>query len=54
LFLPSAATALPLDSVVDVTALVTLNKTDLADRAGQLPTSLVHDVDEGLRGVLAL
>lgn len=53
-FLPAAATGLPRDSVVNVTALITLNKTDLTDRTGQLPASLVHDVDHGLRRVLAL
>jgi hypothetical protein len=31
-FLPAAATGLPRDSVVDVTALVTLNKSDLRER----------------------
>lgn len=53
-FLPASASGLPRDSVVNVTALVTLNKTDLTDWAGQLPPSLMHDVDRGLRGVLAL
>lgn len=53
-FLPAAATGLPQDSVVDVTALITLNKTDLADVAGRLPPSLMHDVDQGLRRALAL
>ena len=53
-FLPAAATGLPRDSVVNVTALVTLNKTDLTDWAGQLSPSLMHDVDHGLRRVLAL
>ena len=36
-FLPSAATGLPRDSVVNVTALVTLNTSDLTDWAGQVP-----------------
>ncbi|MEZ0367191.1 type II toxin-antitoxin system PemK/MazF family toxin [Mycobacterium sp. pUA109] len=40
-FLPAVATGLPRDSVVNVTALVTLNKTDLNDRAGEVPTSLI-------------
>jgi len=34
--------------------LVTLDKTDLAEWAGQLPPSLMHDVDHGLRRALAL
>jgi mRNA interferase MazF len=53
-FLPVSASGLPRDSVVNVTALVTLNKTDLTDWVGQLPPRLMHEVDRGLRGVLAL
>lgn len=53
-FLPAAATGLPRDSVVNVTSLLTLNKTDLTDWAGHLPPTLMHDVDHGLRRVLAL
>lgn len=53
-FLPASTTGLPRDSVVNVTALVTLNKSDLADLAGHVPPSLMHDVDQGLRRVLAL
>src|SRR5699024_12028625 len=53
-FLPASVTGLPRDSVVNVTALVTLNKSDLSDWAGQLPASMMHDVDRGLRRVLAL
>jgi mRNA interferase MazF len=51
-FLPAAATGLPRDSVVNVTALVTLDKTDLNSQAGQLPDFLMDDVDRGLRRVL--
>lgn len=53
-FLPAAATGLPRDSVLNVTALATLNKTDLTEWVGQVPASLMHDVDRGLRRVLAL
>lgn len=53
-FLPAAATGLPRDSVLNVTALATLNKTDLTDWVGQVPPSLMHEVDRGLRRVLAL
>lgn len=53
-FLPSATTGLPRDSVVNVTALVTLNKADLEERAGLVPSSLMRRVDQGLRGVLGL
>lgn len=53
-FLPASTTGLSRDSVVNVTALVTLNKTDLSDRIGQIPPSLMHEVDRGLRRVLDL
>ncbi len=53
-FLPASATGLPRDSVVNVTALVTLNKTDLSERIGTTPQSLMQEVDRGLRRVLAL
>ncbi|RLK55549.1 MULTISPECIES: type II toxin-antitoxin system PemK/MazF family toxin [Actinokineospora] len=53
-FLPASATALPRDSVVNVTALVTLNKSDLTGQVGAVPLVLMRDVDAGLRKVLAL
>ena len=54
-FLPAAISGLPKDSVVNVTALVTLDKTDLeTPAAGQLPASVMDDVARGLRRVLGL
>lgn len=53
-FLPSAATGLPRDSVVKVTALVTLDKADLQKRVGVVPPAVMSDVDMGLRRVLHL
>ena len=53
-FLPAAASGLSKDSVVNVTALVTLNKTDLVQEAGRLPAALMGEVDRGLRRVLGL
>ena len=53
-FLPAAATGLPRDSVVNVTQLYTLNKTDLIDRAGLLIGDLLNEIDGGLRQVLQL
>ncbi|MBV9382071.1 MAG: type II toxin-antitoxin system PemK/MazF family toxin [Streptosporangiaceae bacterium] len=53
-FLPAAASGLPKDSVVNVTALVTLDKADLEAPVGHLPTSLMNDVDRGLHRVLGL
>jgi mRNA interferase MazF len=53
-FVPAVASGLPKDSVVNITALVTLDKKDLAPAIGQLPASLMHEVDRGLRRVLGL
>ena len=53
-FLPAAVSGLPKDSVVNITALVALNKTDLETPAGHLPESLMDDVNRGLRRVLGL
>jgi mRNA interferase MazF len=53
-FVPAAASGLPRDSVVNVTALVTLDKADLDPAIAQLPASLMHQVDRGLRQVLSL
>jgi mRNA interferase MazF len=53
-FLPAAASGLPKDSVVNVTAVVTLNKTDLSEHAGQAPLALLREIDRGLRRVLDL
>lgn len=53
-FLPKNATGLPRDSVVNVTALATLTKTDLADQTGTVSPTLMKEVDRGLRRVLDL
>ena len=53
-FLPATSSGLPKDSVVNVTALVTLDKTDLDEETGHLPPTLMSDVDRGLRRVLGL
>ncbi len=53
-FVPAIASVLPKDSVVNVTALVTLDKADLEAPVGHLPTSLMNDVDRGLHRVLGL
>lgn len=55
-FLPASATGLPKDSVVNVTAMVTLDKADLesAKDAGAVPEYLMAEVDAGLRRVLGL
>ena len=53
-FLPAAATGLPRDSVVNVTALITLNKSDLTEQAGAAPLTLLEDINRGLRTALNL
>jgi mRNA interferase MazF len=53
-FLPAVVTGLPRDSVANVTAVVTLNKTALADQAGLTPLALQREIDRGLRNVLDL
>ena len=53
-FLPAAVSGLPKDSVINVTALATLDRTDLEEPAGYAPASLMEEVDRGLRRVLGL
>jgi mRNA interferase MazF len=53
-FLPAVVTGLPRDSVVNVTAVVTLDKTDLGRPVGSVPASVMLEVDRGLRQVLAV
>ena len=53
-FVPATASGLPRDCVVNVTAIVTLDKTDLDSAVGQLPASLMHEVNRGLRRAIGL
>lgn len=53
-FLPSAATGLRRDSVANVTAVVTVDKSDLTDLVGLAPDALMDELDLGLRRVLDL
>ena len=53
-FLPAVASGLPKDSVLNVTALVTIDKADLDQPVGRLPRSLMTEIDRGLRRVLGL
>jgi mRNA interferase MazF len=53
-FLPAAVSGLPKDSVINVTALVTLDETDLEEPVGNVPASLMEEVDRGLRRALGL
>lgn len=45
---------LPRDSVVNVTGMVTLDKSDLDERVGTVPSYVMADVDRGLKVVLGL
>lgn len=51
---PSVLSGLTKDSVVNTTALATVNRAELEDRVGTVPTDLMDRVDEGLRLVLSL
>jgi mRNA interferase MazF len=53
-FLPAVASGLPKDSVLNVTALVTIDKADLGQPVGRLPSYLMTEIDRGLRRVLGL
>jgi len=52
--LPSDATGLSRDSVVNVSQVLTVDKAFLTERIGSLPVSLQEEVDDGLRVVLYL
>lgn len=52
--LPAGSTGLPRDSVVNVSQILTLDRSCLAEHAGQLTPRLRGLVDEGLRLVLQL
>jgi mRNA interferase MazF len=50
--LPREASGLPRDSVVNVSQILTVNKTFLVERISSLPDYLQDQVDEGLRTIL--
>src|SRR5437764_5562597 len=52
--LPARSAGLPRDSVVNVSQLLPLDRSFLAEHAGTLPPRLQRSVDEGLRLVLQL
>jgi mRNA interferase MazF len=52
--LPARLVGLPRDSVVNVSQLLTLDRSFLTEHAGTLPPRLQRFVDEGLRTVLEL
>jgi mRNA interferase MazF len=54
LLLPAEVAKLPRDSVVNVSQLLTLDRSFLTEHVGTLPGSLQSDVDAGLRLALGL
>ncbi|MFE4104637.1 type II toxin-antitoxin system PemK/MazF family toxin [Almyronema epifaneia] len=52
--LPRGVSGLSRDSVVNVSQILTIDKTFLAERIGSLPDYLQEEIDEGLRTVLYL
>jgi mRNA interferase MazF len=52
--LPARASSLPRDSVANVSQILTIDRELLTERVGHLPTSLLRQVDDGLRTVLEL
>jgi mRNA interferase MazF len=53
-FVPSAASGLAKDSVLNVSQLLTVDRRVLLERVGMLPNLLMDAVDAGLRRVLQL
>ena len=51
---PARATGLPRDSVVNVSQLLTLDRSFLTEHSGTLPPRLQDSVNEGQRTVLQL
>ncbi len=52
--LPRRATDLPKDSVANVSQVLTVNKRQLTERVGELPSRLLERVEQGVRLVLEL
>lgn len=52
--IPHEASGLPKDSVANISQILTIDKTFLAQRVGALPDDLQAEVDEGLRTILYL
>ncbi|PKO22155.1 MAG: mRNA interferase MazF2 [Chloroflexi bacterium HGW-Chloroflexi-1] len=48
------ATGLSVDSVANISQVVTVDKSLLTERVGSLPASLLADVENGLRHVMSL
>jgi mRNA interferase MazF len=53
-FLPAALSGLRRDSVINVTAVSAIDRSEIDTRVGVVPFDVMHEVDEGLRLVLDL
>ena len=53
-FVPSHLSGLPKDAVVVVSSLATVDRDRVSDPVGEVPSTLMRDVDAGLRRVLQL
>jgi mRNA interferase MazF len=53
-FVPASASGLAKDSAVNVSQLVTLDKSDLSEAVAELPSYLLSEVDAGIRLVLSV
>jgi mRNA interferase MazF len=51
---PAVVSSLPKDSVVNVTQLATVDRAQLEERVGELPSWLMAQIDDGLRRALGL
>ena len=53
-FLPAKVSGLPRDSIVNVSRLLTLDRSFLTEEVGKLPSRVLAEIDAGLRLVLQL
>lgn len=53
-FLPRHVTGLPKDSVANVSQVITVDKSFLTEQVGSLPSSVLQQIETGLRLVMAL
>jgi mRNA interferase MazF len=53
-FLPQTATGLSKDSVANISQVITVDKSFLTEKIGDLPTNLLQQVEAGLRLVMDL
>jgi mRNA interferase MazF len=52
--IPASEVGLPKDSVANVSQVITVDRAFLTEKCGELPSSLMRAVDEGLRLALSL